>query len=114
MKMCGNCGKTEHKYVDCPYIDMQFPLTKKEHAELKEKASKWDNAEVNYFPQTENALKVLRQENEEFRKLRELIEKRIKEVAPNGYIPIGRLVWTDQAMSIIKVELQKLLEDSKK
>lgn len=36
--MCGNCGKTDHKYVDCPYVDMQFPLTKKEYAELKEKA----------------------------------------------------------------------------
>ncbi len=33
------------------------------------KARSWDNAEVNYFPQTENALKVLRQENEDFRKL---------------------------------------------
>jgi len=40
-----------------------------------EKARSWDNAEVNYFPQTENALKVLRQENKELRKLRELVEK---------------------------------------
>ena len=39
-KMCGNCGKTDHKYVDCPYIDLQFPPTKKEYNELKEKAKK--------------------------------------------------------------------------
>jgi len=26
-KMCGECGETTHKYVDCPYVPM-FKMTK--------------------------------------------------------------------------------------
>ncbi len=71
-KICGNCGKTDHNYVDCPYIDMQFPLTKKEYADLKEKARKWDelllrNSHIDFGEWLQDT------------KLRELVEKKILE-----------------------------------
>lgn len=77
MKMCGNCGKTDHKYVDCPYIDMQFPLTKKEHAELQEKARKYDEVKGGTlgFIRAFNWLDQNKSIFEKERKLRERIER---------------------------------------
>ena len=44
--MCGNCGSKDHKYLDCPYVESK--ITKKEYAELKEKAKKWDEHDFEY------------------------------------------------------------------
>lgn len=41
-KLCGNCCG-DHKYVDCPVQDLQFPLTKIQLQELREKAKQYDN-----------------------------------------------------------------------
>ena len=45
--------------------------------------------------------------------IRDRLKKRIEEVTPNGYIPTRKLVWTDEAFSIVKVELQKILGEEK-
>jgi len=41
------------------------------------------------------------------------LQKRIGEVTPKGYIPLEKLVWTDEAFSIVKWELQKIWDDKK-
>lgn len=41
-KMCGNCGR-DHKFVDCKFIDMQFPPTKVYFEKLKEDAQSYQN-----------------------------------------------------------------------
>lgn len=113
--MCGNCGKTEHKYVDCPYIDMQFPPTKKEYAELKEKANKLDNLKgeslgfikaFNWLQENEIEKIPSHPNNRENRKLRDLVEKKMDWASPykdsqfmNGYL---------------YRELRQILKDSKK
>ena len=44
----------------------------------------------------------------------ERLKKRLEEVTPNGYIPTRKLVWTDEAFSIVKVELQKIIGEREK
>jgi len=41
--MCGNCGKDDHKFVDCPIQDLQFPLTKVDLEKLREDATSYQN-----------------------------------------------------------------------
>ena len=109
--MCGNCGKTDHRYVSCPYIDMQFPLIKKEYADLKEKARKWDEFEkrmekLGMTPKLK--LKIEQAWVDGFKdvnqnqKLRELIEEKIEDFASR------------KLPHVVIHELQKLLEESKK
>lgn len=99
MKMCGNCSKTDHKYVDCPFINMQFPLTKKEYTELQEKSKKWDelqsrHAHIDFGEWLQDT------------KLRELVEKKMEWASPYK---------TSQLMNgYLYRELRQLLGDSKK
>ncbi len=112
-KMCGNCGKTDHKYIDCPYVDMQFPLTKKEYTELKEKASKWDNLKgesigfikaFNWLQENEISKIPSHPNNIENQKLRELIEDDLKNCD-----------WSDGGEWNFHLNrLQTILEESKK
>ena len=43
-KMCGNCCSMDHKFVDCPIQDLQFPLTKIKLQELRDVESRLDES----------------------------------------------------------------------